>query len=57
MSLADDLLADFEENDDEDVVMEEEPESTFIPVTVSTVTEIKVSSVRELAKLRDSEPL
>lgn len=55
--MSDELLADFEENDDEDVIMEEEPESTFIPVTVSTVTEIKVSSVRELAKLRDSEPL
>ncbi|XP_071639627.1 U4/U6 small nuclear ribonucleoprotein Prp31-like [Temnothorax longispinosus] len=54
MSLADELLADLEENDDADVFMEE-PEPTFIPKVIEE--EIKVSSIRELAKLRDSEQL
>lgn len=58
MSLADELLADLEENDDADAIMEE-PEPKFIPTSVSKILEeeIKVSSVRELAQLRDSEQL
>ncbi|KOX71440.1 U4/U6 small nuclear ribonucleoprotein Prp31 [Melipona quadrifasciata] len=58
MSLADELLADLEENDDNDH-MAEEPEPDFIPASVSKTIEeeIKVASVRELAKLRDSEQL
>ncbi|XP_011634575.1 U4/U6 small nuclear ribonucleoprotein Prp31 [Pogonomyrmex barbatus] len=58
MSLADELLADLEENDDAESVIEE-LEPKFIPTSVSKVIEeeIKVSSVRELAKLRDSEHL
>lgn len=36
MSLADELLADLEENDDADVFMEE-PEPALIPASVSNV--------------------
>lgn len=38
MSLADELLADLEENDDADHIMEE-PEPNFIPASVSKVIE------------------
>lgn len=38
MSLADELLADLEENDDSDKFMEE-PEAEFIPASVSNVIE------------------
>lgn len=38
MSLADELLADLEENEDSDVPMEE-PEPNFIPTSVSKVIE------------------
>lgn len=38
MSLADELLADLEENDDADTFMEE-PEPNFIPASVSKVLE------------------
>jgi len=38
MSLADELLADLEENDDADAFMEE-PEPKFIPTSVSKVIE------------------
>lgn len=38
MSLADELLADLEENDDANILMEE-PEPNFIPASVSKVLE------------------
>lgn len=63
MSLADELLADLEENDNEDLYeeMEVEPEvkeekpdiKTLIPEQDTT----QINSVRELCKLRDSELL
>ncbi|XP_046740765.1 U4/U6 small nuclear ribonucleoprotein Prp31 [Diprion similis] len=59
MSLADELLADLEENDDADKFMEED-EPEFIPpatVTKPIEEEVKVASVRELAKLCDSPQL
>ncbi|KAK0075836.1 hypothetical protein PV325_006248 [Microctonus aethiopoides] len=58
MSLADELLADLEENDDADVFMQEE-EPDFIPASIVKPVEedVKVNTVRELAKLRDSAQL
>ena len=57
MSLADELLADLEENDDNDDIAEE-PEPDLFRLPLKTIEEeIKVASVRELAKLRDSEQL
>ncbi|XP_015110138.1 U4/U6 small nuclear ribonucleoprotein Prp31 [Diachasma alloeum] len=58
MSLADELLADLEENDDADDFMDE-PEADFIPPSIVQPMEedIKVASIRELAKLRDSPEL
>ncbi|XP_011311945.1 U4/U6 small nuclear ribonucleoprotein Prp31 [Fopius arisanus] len=58
MSLADELLADLEENDDAEDFMEE-PEAEFIPPSIIQPMEqdIKVTSIRELAKLRDSPEL
>ncbi|XP_011494590.1 PREDICTED: U4/U6 small nuclear ribonucleoprotein Prp31 [Ceratosolen solmsi marchali] len=55
MSLADELLADLE--DDTDDVFEEPVPEQLIPTSLSskiTEKDIKVDSVRELAKLRDS---
>lgn len=63
MSLADELLADLEENDNEDLeealeikeeIKEEEFEQHEIPMEVDTS---QITSIRELAKLRDSEVL
>lgn len=56
MSLADELLADLEENDSGDRFLDEE-ERTFVPAPVVQPIEQginKVTSVRELAKLIDS---
>lgn len=70
MSLADELLADLEENDNEDLngaIKEEmdydddataEIHEKFLKPSVNiTEVDVKVQSVRELCKLRDSERL
>ncbi|XP_051155070.1 U4/U6 small nuclear ribonucleoprotein Prp31 [Leptopilina boulardi] len=58
MSLADELLADLEENDDEDVEMQE-LEEEFIPasIPIPIEEEIKVQRVTELCKLCVSSQL
>lgn len=64
MSLADELLADLEENDQEDleqlidvedeIIKQEEIENGAIPMETDSV---QIVSIRQLAKLRDSENL
>lgn len=64
MSLADELLADLEENDQDDLedamdtaegeIKEEKPDIKDIPMEQDTT---QINSVRELCKLRDSEKL
>ncbi|CAB0035639.1 unnamed protein product [Trichogramma brassicae] len=57
MSLADELLADLDDDND-DIIPEpevaEELVTTAVPTTKITEKDIKVDSIRELAKLRDS---
>ncbi|PNF40886.1 U4/U6 small nuclear ribonucleoprotein Prp31 [Cryptotermes secundus] len=62
MSLADELLADLEEQDQDDikeqyvesaVVLDINPNPTVVPME----EDIKITSIREIAKLRDSERL
>lgn len=62
MSLADELLADLEEQDQDDikeqymesaVVLDINPKPTVVPME----EDIKITSIREIAKLRDSERL
>ncbi|XP_034942090.1 U4/U6 small nuclear ribonucleoprotein Prp31 [Chelonus insularis] len=59
MSLADELLADLEEDDDGDEAMQEDELEFITPVSLvqATKEDIKVSTVKELAKLRDSPEL
>lgn len=65
MSLADELLADLEENDNEDLeeLLEESQikteENEFKPIltTPMETDDIKLSSIRQLATLRDSDKL
>lgn len=62
MSLADELLADLEDNDREDDAMEheEEPEIKEEKLNKDLMMEYdttQINSVRELCKLRDSEKL
>lgn len=62
MSLADELLADLEEQDQDDIkeqymensmVLDINPNPTVVPME----EDIKITSIREIAKLRDSERL
>ncbi|XP_049780622.1 U4/U6 small nuclear ribonucleoprotein Prp31 [Schistocerca cancellata] len=57
MSLADELLADLEDQDGMDDQFMESSATHEVKPTLPTEEDIKVSSVRELAKLRDSEQL
>lgn len=66
MSLADELLADLEENDNEELEAlietktaqtEEEDKKVFKIPAVPMEVDIKNISIRELAKLRDSSRL
>lgn len=63
MSLADELLADLEENDNEDLeealkedveIKEEKIDEDVMPMEIDTT---QITSIRELAKLRDSSNL
>lgn len=62
MSLADELLADLEEQDQDDI-KEQYLESAMVldinpnPTVVPMEEDIKITSIREIAKLRDSERL
>lgn len=57
MSLADELLADLEQDDAEDMVIDK-PEAAILPLVLKPLEEeIKVTTIKQLATLRSSERL